>query len=71
MRWLQALQKFSFQLSDSDVAILMRHFDTHKDGQISYNESARVVGTLPCRTAGELRSSQMGTSFGSEGLKQQ
>jgi len=39
----EALQKFSFQLSDSDVAILMRHFDTHKDGQISYNEFCDAV----------------------------
>merc|ERR1719395_299833 len=39
----EALQKFSFQLSDSDVAILMRHFDTRKDGQISYNEFCDAV----------------------------
>lgn len=39
----EALQKFSFQLSDIDVAIIMRHFDTHKDGQISYNEFCDAV----------------------------
>ena len=38
----EALQKFAFQLSDEEVAIIMRHFDTKKDGQISYNESAQL-----------------------------
>ncbi|CAE7533739.1 unnamed protein product [Symbiodinium necroappetens] len=34
----QALEKFGFQLSPEDVLKIMRHFDTRKDGQVSYNE---------------------------------
>jgi Ca2+-binding EF-hand superfamily protein len=34
----EACQKFSLQLSDGEVSAIMRHFDTHQDGQISYNE---------------------------------
>merc|ERR1711959_602990 len=34
----QSLQKFGFMLDDSEVLILMRHFDARKDGQVSYNE---------------------------------
>jgi Ca2+-binding EF-hand superfamily protein len=33
-----ALEKFGFQLRDTDVVIIMKHFDTRGDGQISYNE---------------------------------
>jgi hypothetical protein len=39
----EALQKFAFQLSDEEVAIIMRHFDTKKDGQISYNEFCDAI----------------------------
>jgi len=39
----EALQKFAFQLSDDEIAIIMRHFDTHKDGQISYNEFCDAI----------------------------
>jgi len=39
----EALQKFSFQLSDDEIAIIMRHFDTKKDGQISYNEFCDAI----------------------------
>merc|ERR1719198_402528 len=34
----EALQKFSFSLTEDEVMCLMAHFDTRKDGQISYNE---------------------------------
>ncbi|CAJ1407988.1 unnamed protein product [Effrenium voratum] len=34
----QALEKFGFQLAPEDVLKIMRHFDTRKDGQVSYNE---------------------------------
>mmetsp|Transcript_24164 Transcript_24164/g.53577 ORF Transcript_24164/g.53577 Transcript_24164/m.53577 type:complete len:743 (+) Transcript_24164:127-2355(+) len=34
----KGLEKFSFQLSDEEVSVIMRHFDTRKDGQVSYNE---------------------------------
>merc|ERR1719352_475905 len=34
----EALQKFSFSLSEDEVMCIMQHFDTRKDGQISYNE---------------------------------
>lgn len=34
----QALEKWGFQLSEDDVLVIMRHFDTRKDGQVSYNE---------------------------------
>merc|ERR1712232_431624 len=34
----QGLEKFGFILADEDVVTLMRHFDSRKDGQISYNE---------------------------------
>jgi hypothetical protein len=39
----EALQKFAFQLSDDEIAIIMRHFDTKKDGQISYNEFCDAI----------------------------
>lgn len=32
------LEKWGFLLKDEDVLVLMKHFDTRKDGQISYNE---------------------------------
>jgi len=34
----QALEKWGFQLCDEEVLAVMRHFDTRKDGQVSYNE---------------------------------
>jgi len=34
----KALEKWGFQLSDEEVLAVMRHFDTRKDGQVSYNE---------------------------------
>jgi Ca2+-binding EF-hand superfamily protein len=34
----EALQKFSFSLTEDEVMCIMAHFDTKKDGQISYNE---------------------------------
>lgn len=34
----QALGKWGFQCSDKEVFILMKHFDTRQDGQVSYNE---------------------------------
>merc|ERR1719502_2045428 len=34
----EALQKFSFSLTEDEVMCIMQHFDTRKDGQISYNE---------------------------------
>jgi hypothetical protein len=39
----EALQKFSFNLSEEDVAVVLRHFDTRKDGQVSYNEFCDAV----------------------------
>jgi hypothetical protein len=39
----EALQKFSFHLSDDEITIIMRHFDTAKDGQISYNEFCDAI----------------------------
>jgi len=33
-----ALRKFGFQLSDEEVVQIMRHFDSRRDGQVSYNE---------------------------------
>lgn len=32
------LEKWGFQLAPEDVIILMKHFDTREDGQVSYNE---------------------------------
>merc|ERR1711998_261627 len=34
----EALQKFSFSLTEDEVMCIMAHFDTRKDGQVSYNE---------------------------------
>lgn len=34
----RALEKFSFMLSEEEVIMIMKHFDTRKDGQVSYNE---------------------------------
>lgn len=34
----KGLSKYGFQLHDDEVAIIMRHFDTRQDGQVSYNE---------------------------------
>jgi len=34
----RALAKFGFMLSDDEVVAIMQHFDTRKDGQVSYNE---------------------------------
>uniref|UniRef100_A0A7S4RNF6 Calmodulin n=1 Tax=Alexandrium monilatum TaxID=311494 RepID=A0A7S4RNF6_9DINO len=33
-----ALEKWGFQLTDEEVVAIMRHFDSRKDGQVSYNE---------------------------------
>merc|ERR550514_1313714 len=34
----QVLQKFGYLLDEQDVLIIMKYFDTSKDGQVSYNE---------------------------------
>merc|ERR1740138_1542002 len=34
----KALEKWGYKLRDHEVLILMKHFDTRGDGQISYNE---------------------------------
>jgi len=34
----QCLAKYGFQLSDDEVTVIMRHFDSRQDGQVSYNE---------------------------------
>mmetsp|Transcript_83438 Transcript_83438/g.269912 ORF Transcript_83438/g.269912 Transcript_83438/m.269912 type:complete len:744 (+) Transcript_83438:109-2340(+) len=34
----QALAKWGFQISEEESLVLMRHFDSRKDGQVSYNE---------------------------------
>jgi len=39
----EALQKFAFRLSDDEMVVIMRHFDTQKDGQISYNEFCDAI----------------------------
>jgi Ca2+-binding EF-hand superfamily protein len=39
----EALQKFSFQMTDEECLVIMRHFDTRQDGQISYNEFADAL----------------------------
>jgi Ca2+-binding EF-hand superfamily protein len=39
----QGLEKFGFLLPEEDVMVLMRHFDTRQDGQISYNEFCDVL----------------------------
>jgi len=33
-----ALEKFAFPLSEEEVLQIMKHFDSRKDGQVSYNE---------------------------------
>lgn len=43
-----ALQKFGFMLSDDEVLILMRHFDSRQDGQVSYNEFCDAVLDEDC-----------------------
>merc|ERR550537_1671694 len=39
----EALQKFAFHLTEDEVLMVMKHFDTRKDGQISYNEFCDAV----------------------------
>merc|ERR1712048_1324702 len=39
----QCLEKFGFALSTEDVIILMKHFDTRQDGQVSYNEFCDAI----------------------------
>lgn len=34
----KGLEKFGFQLPDEEVMLIMKHFDTRQDGQVSYNE---------------------------------
>jgi hypothetical protein len=34
----KGLEKFGFQLADDEVCLVMKHFDTRQDGQVSYNE---------------------------------
>jgi hypothetical protein len=34
----KGLEKFGFQLADDEVTLVMKHFDTRQDGQVSYNE---------------------------------
>jgi len=38
-----ALAKYGFHLSDEEVIIVMKHFDTRKDGQVSYNEFCDTI----------------------------
>jgi len=38
-----ALAKHGFQLSEDEVMIVMKHFDTRNDGQISYNEFCDTI----------------------------
>eukprot|EP00929_Paragymnodinium_shiwhaense_P075598 TRINITY_DN3866_c0_g3_i1.p1 TRINITY_DN3866_c0_g3~~TRINITY_DN3866_c0_g3_i1.p1 ORF type:complete len:773 (+),score=195.26 TRINITY_DN3866_c0_g3_i1:58-2319(+) len=33
-----ALERYGFKLADEEVFIIMKHFDTRQDGQVSYNE---------------------------------
>merc|ERR1712224_456622 len=33
-----ALERHGFKLGDKEIFIIMKHFDTRKDGQVSYNE---------------------------------
>jgi len=39
----EALQKFAFHLTEDEVLMVMKHFDTRKDGQVSYNEFCDAV----------------------------
>jgi len=39
----QALEKYGFQLGDEEVFVLMKHFDSRQDGQVSYNEFCDVL----------------------------
>merc|ERR1712098_404858 len=39
----EALQKLAFHLTEDEVVAIMRHFDTRKDGHISYNEFCDAV----------------------------
>lgn len=39
----KALEKFGFQLSEPEAMVVMKHFDTRGDGQISYNEFCDVL----------------------------
>jgi len=34
----KGLEKFGFMLSDEEAMLVMKHFDTRQDGQVSYNE---------------------------------
>eukprot|EP00929_Paragymnodinium_shiwhaense_P075597 TRINITY_DN3866_c0_g2_i1.p1 TRINITY_DN3866_c0_g2~~TRINITY_DN3866_c0_g2_i1.p1 ORF type:complete len:750 (+),score=214.58 TRINITY_DN3866_c0_g2_i1:92-2341(+) len=34
----QLLEKYGFQLTDEEIFIIMKHFDSRQDGQVSYNE---------------------------------
>jgi len=37
------LEKFGFQLADHEVNMVMKHFDSRKDGQVSYNEFCDAI----------------------------
>jgi Ca2+-binding EF-hand superfamily protein len=39
----KCLEKFSFKLSDAEVLQIMKHFNTHQDGQVSYNEFCDAI----------------------------
>jgi Ca2+-binding EF-hand superfamily protein len=39
----QALEKYGFQLTTPEVLVIMKHFDTRQDGQVSYNEFCDVL----------------------------
>jgi len=36
--FMQVLHKWTFQVTDDEALVLMRHFDVHGDGQVGYNE---------------------------------
>merc|ERR1712098_901736 len=39
----EVVQKFAFHLTEDEVLMVMKHFDTRKDGQISYNEFCDAI----------------------------
>lgn len=38
LEFKKALEKWGFKMSDEEIFIVMKHFDSRKDGQVSYNE---------------------------------
>lgn len=39
----KALQKFNLNLQDTEIEQVMRHFDHHKNGQVSYNDFCDII----------------------------